>query len=63
MGVHQWIRAADVLVLGPFSIWFGVRATQMPTAARVAMVAYGGTTIAYNAWRFALQQRGALPPG
>ncbi len=61
MDAHQWIRAADVLVLGPFSIWFGFRASQAPTVARVAMVTYGVTTIGYNAWRFVQQQRAANP--
>ncbi len=50
--VHQAIRALDVAVLGPFSIWFGWRATGMPTGARAALIGYGITTIAYNAWGF-----------
>lgn len=45
----QNVRLADVFVLGPLSIWFGVRAEEMPTWARVAMVAYGVGTIGYNA--------------
>jgi len=45
----QNIRLADVFVLGPLSIWFGLKATEMPTFARVAMVAYGAGTIGYNA--------------
>ena len=44
----QNVRLADVFVLGPFSIWFGSRAKEMPTLARVAMIAYGVGTIAYN---------------
>lgn len=59
---HQWVRALDVLVLGPFSIWFGLRATQMPNVARVAMVAYGVTTMGYNAQRFLRYQRALASP-
>jgi hypothetical protein len=44
----QNVRLADVFVLGPLSIWFGVRANEMPTWARVAMIAYGTGTIVYN---------------
>lgn len=44
----QNVRLADVFVYGPFSIWFGVKAKEMPTWARVAMMAYGAGTIAYN---------------
>ena len=44
----QNIRLADILLLGPFSIWFGVKAKEMPTWARTAMIAYGVGTIAYN---------------
>ncbi len=45
----QNVRLADVFVLGPLSIWFGVKAEEMPTWARVAMIAYGVGTIGYNA--------------
>lgn len=44
----QNIRLADVFLLGPFSIWFGMKADEMPAWARVAMVAYGVATIGYN---------------
>ena len=44
----QNIRIADVLVLGPFSIWFGAMAKDMPTLARTAMIMYGVGTMAYN---------------
>jgi hypothetical protein len=44
----QNIRLADVFILGPFSIWFGLKAKEMPTWARVAMMAYGTGTIFYN---------------
>jgi hypothetical protein len=48
IGKPQNIRLADVFVLGPLSIWFGVKAEEMPTWARAAMIAYGVGTIAYN---------------
>ena len=44
----QNVRLADVFVLGPFSIWFGAQAEDMPTWARAAMIMYGVGTIAYN---------------
>lgn len=56
MGKTQWVRAVDVLVLGPFSIWFGAWATDMPTWARAGMIVYGASTMIYNAWNFAEQQ-------
>jgi len=44
----QNVRLADVFVLGPFSIWFGMKAKEMPSWARAAMVMYGVGTIGYN---------------
>lgn len=44
----QNIRLADVFILGPFSIWFGLKAKEMPTLARVTLMAYGVCTIGYN---------------
>ncbi len=44
----QNVRLADIFVYGPFSIWFGAKAKEMPTWARAAMIAYGAGTILYN---------------
>jgi hypothetical protein len=63
MGKTQWVRGLDVLVLGPFSIWFGARATDMPTWARVGMIAYGASTMVYNAWNFVEQQQSVPSAG
>ena len=48
LGKPQNVRLADVFVYGPFSVWFGVKADEMPGWARAAMVAYGIGTIVYN---------------
>jgi len=44
----QSVRLADVFVLGPFMIWFGTRARDVPDPARAVMVAAGLGTILYN---------------
>jgi hypothetical protein len=42
----QQVRAVDVLILGPFMVWAGSRATS-PTA-RLGLVVSGVATILYN---------------
>lgn len=49
LGKPQNVRLADIFILGPFSIWFGAKAKEMPSWARAAMIAYGAATIGYNA--------------
>jgi len=44
----QGIRLLDVYALGPFMIYFGVKAKKMPPWARAAMVMAGIGTVAYN---------------
>lgn len=60
----QNIRLLDIAVLGPFSIWFGAKADEMPGWARAAMIAYGVGTIAYNGKNYmeiSEKERKALP--
>ncbi len=45
----QRVRLFDVLVLGPFMIWFADQADDSPYEARLALAAAGFATIAYNA--------------
>jgi hypothetical protein len=54
----QAVRLVDVFVLGPFMAWFGWRAEAMPAWARVALVASGVATVAYNGRNYLLE-RGA----
>ena len=53
----QAIRLVDVFVLGPFMIWAGMQLRE--PWARVAMIAAGGATIAYNWQNY---QRGGHTP-
>jgi hypothetical protein len=47
-GKTQSIRLVDVFALGPFMVWFGMEAEDVPDAARLIMIASGLATIAYN---------------
>lgn len=53
----QGVRLVDVALLGPFMVWAGARAVELPPWARVTLVLAGGATIAYNARNF-LELRG-----
>jgi len=47
-GKTQAIRLVDVFALGPFMVWFGMEAKDVPDAARLVMIASGVATIVYN---------------
>ena len=47
-GKSQAIRLMDVYALGPFMVWFGVKAKDVPEAARLVMIVAGLGTIALN---------------
>ena len=49
----QSVRVLDVIALGPFMIWAGYRARDLPMWARVTMILSGAGTIAYNGLNFA----------
>jgi TRAP-type C4-dicarboxylate transport system permease small subunit len=42
----QWVRLADILLLGPLMIYAGIRADQ--DWVRVPLMIFGATTITYN---------------
>jgi hypothetical protein len=44
----QWVRVLDVVALGPFTIWAGIAARDLPVAARIGLVLTGAGTILYN---------------
>ena len=46
----QEVRIIDILFLGPFMIWYGIKSKEMPMWARTTMVISGILTIWYN-WR------------
>jgi hypothetical protein len=48
----QGVRVFDVLILGPFMMWFGWQAREMPTWARYAMMISGAGTSIYNGVNF-----------
>lgn len=61
----QNVRLADIFVLGPFSIWFGAKANEMPGWARAALIAYGAGTILYNGNNYLeieAKEKKKLPP-
>ena len=45
----QSVRIIDVLILGPFMIWFGIIAEAVPLWAKIVMIFSGIMTILYNA--------------
>ena len=44
----QAVRVFDVVALGPFMVGAGARAVRLPTWARIALIAAGVGTVAYN---------------
>ncbi len=44
----QLIRLVDVFLLGPFMVWFGVKAVGVPEWAGILMIVFGVLTIVYN---------------
>lgn len=55
----QQARIVDVLLLGPFMIWYAVETKQMPEWARVVLGLSGAATIWFNAANYHRQQRAA----
>lgn len=53
----QWVRLIDVFALGPFMVWFGVAAKDMPDWARIALVASGVSTSVFNGINYVRLQR------
>jgi hypothetical protein len=47
----QWIRLADVFLIGPVLIFIGMK-YEMPKLAKAALIAIGIGTIFYNLIRF-----------
>ena len=57
-GKSQGVRLFDVFALGPFMVWFGAEAKDVPEAARFVMIVSGLATIVYNGanyWRLRKQ--------
>lgn len=54
IGKAQWIRALDVLVIGPFMLWgaYALAQQKRPIGA-AALGSFGVLTIAFNAWNLA----------
>ena len=59
-GKSQAVRLMDVFALGPFMVWFGMEAKDVPDAARFVMIAAGLGTIALNGANY-LRIRGESP--
>jgi hypothetical protein len=59
----QGIRLFDVIYLGPFMIYFGAAAKNMPLWARGVMIISGVGTILYNARNYAEAERAAPSAG
>lgn len=46
------VRAIDIIILGPFMVWFGYMASAMPGWARLFMMLSGAATVAFNWLRY-----------
>jgi len=53
----QWVRAVDVLALGPFMVWAGARPSSLPEWARAVLVLSGVGTVVYNGANFVKVRR------
>ena len=51
----QKIRLVDVFLLGPFMVWFGVKAQGISDLAKIIMVFSGIATIVYNGRNYLLK--------
>jgi hypothetical protein len=51
----QFVRLVDVFILGPFMIWFGIQAKNVPELAKNFMVASGVGTILLNGRNYLAQ--------
>ena len=56
----QAARTVDVLLLGPFMVWFALRATGIPGWAKVAMAFSGLATVWFNGRNYIVAKRGLL---
>jgi len=45
----QWVRVADVFVIGPLMVWGGLVARRRSALGGLALAACGVATVAYNA--------------
>lgn len=57
MGKAQWVRVADVLIVGPLMMWGGARIANtdqpLPFFGGLALASLGFLTVAYNASNWA----------
>lgn len=53
----QDVRWIDVWALGPFMVWYGLKARGVPQWARSAMVLSGVLTVVYNGANYYARQR------
>lgn len=51
-GKAQWIRLADVFLVGPVMIWGGVEVARGKPVPGIALGALGVATILYNGYNF-----------
>jgi len=60
----QWIRLADVFLIGPMMVYFGVKAEKVPATLRLAMIAAGAGTVIYNGRNYLIirKQDPPVPP-
>ena len=56
----QAARIMDVLLLGPFMVWFALRATNMPDWAKVTMAFSGLATMWFNGRNYIVAKEGLL---
>lgn len=48
----QWIRIADVTVIGPWMMYAGGRKSNLPAFFRLGLFVFGALTITYNGYNW-----------
>ena len=56
----QAARTIDVLLLGPFMVWFALKATNIPDWARGVMALSGLATVWFNGRNYIVAKEGLL---
>ncbi len=56
----QDARTVDVLLLGPFMVWFALKATNMPGWAKTVMAFSGLATVWFNGRNYVVAKEGLL---
>ncbi len=59
----QWIRLADVFIIGPLMVWGGYALRERNSKAGNTLMAMGAGTVAYNGRNYLRVRKGGVLPG